>query len=106
MLRPAERQVRMVIGMVPDLVSFINDATNEGRVTLCVYSNDEERGFYICCFENVQNFRRPSGVGTVIKSDCDLMFAARALVIQRRKLRKLHIFCREIAVCIYSQIAQ
>jgi hypothetical protein len=81
MLRPAEREVRMVIGMVPNLVSFVDDATNKRRVTLCVYSHDEKRGFYVYCFKDVQNFRRPSRVGTVIKSDGDLMFAARALVI-------------------------
>src|SRR4029077_5471808 len=44
MLRPTERKVRMVIGMVPDLVSFVNDATNKRRVTLRVYSDDEKRG--------------------------------------------------------------
>src|SRR4029450_11271552 len=92
MLRPAERQVRMVIGMVPDLMSFVDDATNKRRVTLCVYSDDEKRGLYVCCFKNVQDFWRPSRIRAVIKSDCDLMLAARALMIQRRKLRKLTIF--------------
>src|SRR5205823_5254408 len=81
MLRPAERQIRMVIGMVSDLVSFVNDATNKRRVTLCVYSDDEKRGLYVCCFKNVQNFRRPSRIGAVIKSDCNLMLTARALMI-------------------------
>src|SRR4029453_15883091 len=81
MLRPAQRQVRMVIGVVPDLVSFVDDAVNKRRVTLCVYSDDEKRGLYVCCFENVQNFRRPSGIGAVLKSDCNLILAARALVI-------------------------
>src|SRR4029450_3229406 len=66
MLRPAERQVRMVIGMVPDLVSFVDDPTDKRRVTLCVYSDDEKRGLYVCCLENVQNFWRPSRIGTVI----------------------------------------
>src|SRR6478736_1613433 len=104
MLRPAERQIGMVIGMVPDLVAFVENATNKRRVTLCVYSDDEKGGLYVCCLKNVQNFRRPSRIGAVIKSDCDLMLAARALVIQRREFRKLHIFRCEITVCIHSQV--
>src|SRR5512133_3500864 len=81
MLRPAERQIGMVIGMVPDLVAFVDNATNKRRVTLCVYSDDKKRGLYVCCLKNVQNFRRPSRIGAVIKSDCDLMLGACALVI-------------------------
>src|SRR5215467_6495186 len=105
MLRPAQRQIWMVIGVVPDLVSFVHDPANKPRVTLCIYSDDEKRGLYVSCFKNVQNFRRPSRIGAVIKSECDLMLAARALVIQRRKLRKLHIIRCEITVCVHSQVA-
>src|SRR4030095_9984467 len=81
MLRPAKRQVRMVIGMVPDLMSFVDDAANKRRVTLRVYPYDEERGLFVCCLKNIQNFRRPSRIGAIIKSDCDLMLATRSLVI-------------------------
>src|SRR5215831_7055838 len=105
MLRPAQRQVWMVIGVVPDLVSFVDDAANKRRVTLCVYSDDEKCGLYICRFKNIQNFRRPSRIGAVVKSNRDLVLAARALVIQRRKFRKLHIFRSKIALCIHSQFA-
>ena len=106
MLGPAERQVGMVIGVVPDLVSFVDDATNKPRVTFRVHPDDEKRGLYVCRFQDVQNLRRPSRIGAVVKSDCDLMLAARALVIKRREFRKLHILRREIAVCIHRQIAQ
>ena len=95
----------MVIGVVPYLVSFVDDATNKRRVTLCVYSDDEKRGLYVCRSKNVQNFWRPSRIGAVIKSDCDLVLATRALVIQRWELRKLHIVRCEIAVRIHSQLA-
>src|SRR5262245_56416377 len=81
MLRPTERQVRMVIGMVPDFVSFVDDPTNKRRVTLCVYSDYEKCGLYVCGFKNVQDFRRPSRIRTVIKGNCDLMLAACTLMI-------------------------
>src|SRR5262249_47325680 len=53
MLRPAKRQVWMVVGMVSDLMPFVHDATNKRRVAFCVHSDDEKRGLYVCGFENV-----------------------------------------------------
>src|SRR5438105_7767982 len=105
MLRPAERQVRMVIGVVPNLVSFVDDATNKRRVTLCVYSNHEKGRLDVCCFENVQDLRRPSRIGAVIKGDRHLMLAASALMIERRKFCELFIFGCKIAVSVDSQLS-
>ena len=52
-LRPAQRQVRMVIGVVPDLVAFINNATNKPRIAFRVYTHQEKRRPYVRRFENI-----------------------------------------------------
>src|SRR6516225_5253466 len=80
-LRPAEGKVWMIISVVPDLVPFINDATNKPRVTLGIYAHEEKRRFYVRRFENIQDLWRPSRIRAVVKSDCDLVLAAGALVI-------------------------
>src|SRR5438034_9042119 len=105
MLRPAERQVRMIIGVVSNLVPVIDDATNKRRVTLRVHSHQEKRRFYVRGFKDVQDLRRPSRIGTIIESDCDLMLGAGALMIKRRELRKLAVFGSEIAVCVHSEFS-
>src|SRR6266404_6416829 len=102
---PAERQVRMIISVVPDLVSFVDDATDKPRVAFRVHSHEEEGRLYIRCFENVQDLRCPSRVGTVIESDGDLMLAAGALVIKRWELRKLDVSGVEITVCIHGELS-
>ena len=102
-LRPAERQVWMIVGVVSDLVSFIDDATNKPGVTFRIHSHQEKRRFYVRGFKNVQDLWRPSRIGSVIKSDCDLMLAACALVIERRELGKLHVLRSEIALCVHGE---
>src|ERR1051325_3219263 len=98
MFWPAKRQVWMVICMVTDFVSFVHNPANKRRVTFRVHTDDEERGFYVRGFQNVQNLWGPSRIGTVIKCEGDLMLATCALVVQRRKLGELHIFRRDIAL--------
>src|SRR6266566_4607208 len=90
----------MIISVVPDLVPFIDNATDKLRIALRVHSHQKKRGFHVRCFEEVQNLWRPSRIGTVVKSDCDLMLAAGALMIKRWELCKLHVFRREIPVCV------
>src|SRR6266480_4703904 len=46
-LRPAERQVWMIISVVPDLVPFVDNATNQTRITLRVHADEEKRCFYV-----------------------------------------------------------
>src|SRR5262249_39617526 len=74
-LRPAERQVRMIISMVPDFVPLVHNSPNKPRVTLRVHTHQEKRGFYVRGFENVQDLWRPPRIRTVVKGDCDLMLA-------------------------------
>src|SRR6266540_2130600 len=106
MLRPAERKVRMIIGVVPDLVSFVDNATNKPRVPLGVYAHEEKGCFHVRGFENIQDLRRPSRVRAVVKSDCDLVLAAGALMIKRRELRERDVFRCEITVGVYSKLSR
>ena len=79
----------MIIGVIADLVAFRHNSPNESRIFLRVHSDEEKRGLHVCCFQNVENLRRPFRIGSVIESERDLMFAAGALMIERRELRKL-----------------
>src|SRR5881394_768519 len=95
----------MIIGVVPNLMAFIDNATHKLGVTLCVYSHDEKGRLHVCCFQNVQDLRSPSRIGAVIESDCHLMLAAGALVIKGRKFCKLYIVGGKIAVTINRQLS-
>ena len=95
----------MIISVVPDLVPLVDNASNKRRITLGVHAHEEKRRFYICCFQNVQDLWRPPRIRAVVKSDCNLMLAAGALVIKRWELGKLHILRSEIAICIHSELS-
>src|SRR5258707_1238991 len=80
----------MIISVVSDLVSFVHDSPDQRRILFRVYADHEERRLRIRRFQNIQDLRRPIRVRAVVKSQRDLMLAARALMIKRRKLRKLY----------------
>src|SRR4030095_9496832 len=96
----------MIIRVIPDLVSFVDDAANKPGVTFGVHAHQEKRRFQVCCFENVQNLWCPSGVGTVVKGDCDLMLAAGTLMIKRREFCERHVFRYEVTISVHSKLAQ
>ena len=99
-LGPADRQVRMVVGVVPDLVAFRDNSPDEVRIFFRVCANEEKSGLHICFFQDVENLRSPFGVGPIIEGNRDLMRRARALMIKRGELRKLRIRGGEIAILI------
>src|SRR5262249_47443406 len=70
------------------------------------HTHEKERRFHIRSFENVQNLWRPPRIGTVVKGDRDLMLAAGTLMIKRREFCKSHIFRREIAIGVHSELSQ
>ena len=94
MLRPAKREIRMVIGMIPDLVAFRHNPPNESRIMFRIYADEKESRLHVCRFQDVENLRRPFRIGPIIKSDRDLMRAARALMIERRELRESFVYAR------------
>ncbi len=95
----------MIISVVPDLVSFIDNSADEAGVALGVRPDEKKRSLHVGSFQNIENLRRPPRIGAVIKSDCHLMFAPRALVIKRGKLRELRVPRRKVTLRIGRQIS-
>ena len=106
MLRPAKREIRMIIGMVADFVAFIHDPAHQPGITFRVCSRHEKCRRRFCRLEDIENLRCPAPVRPVIECDCDLMFTTRALMIKRRKLGKLHVLGGEITFRVRHQVAQ
>ena len=105
MLGPGQRQVRMIVRVVPNFVTFVDDSPNESRIFFRVRTNQEKCGLRVCRFQNIQNFRRPLRIRAIVKSNRDLMLAARTLVIQRRELGKLCVFGGEITFRIDRELS-
>src|SRR5206468_12937730 len=96
----------MIISVVSDFVSFVDDAAHKPRVAFRVHAYEEKCGFHICCLENVQDLRCPSRIRAVVKSERDLMLAGSALVIEGWEFRKLHVFRREITIGVHGELSQ
>src|ERR1051326_1369634 len=96
----------MIVSVISDLVAFVNNATNKPRVPLRIYTHEEKRGLHIGGFQNIQDLWRPSRVRAVVKSDCDLMLAARAPVIKSRELRGRAVFPCQITVGVHSNLSR
>ena len=79
----------MIIGVIPDLVSFGDDPPNEIGIALRVHADEEKRGLDLRRFEDVENLRRPFRVGAVVERERDFVRLSAALMIERGKLRKL-----------------
>ena len=105
MLGPAEREIRMIIRMISNLVPLIDDTTHERGIMLRVYTHEEKCCFDVCGFQDVEDFRRPYRVGAVVEGDGNLMLVARALMIERRKLGKFRVLSREIPVAIHCDVS-
>src|SRR3954471_12828202 len=96
----------MVIAMVSNLVALIHNPPNKTWITLGVFANKKECRLHICGFENVQNFRSPSRIRTVIECDRYLMLSGLALMVEGRKLGKGCIFGNEVTVGIGNQFTR
>src|SRR2546423_8733873 len=95
----------MIIGMVPNLVPFVNNSPDESGIFFRVYSNQKERGLRVGRFQDIQNLWRPLRIRTIVERDCNLMLTTRALMIQRRKLGKLYVFRGEITFRVDGELA-
>ena len=66
--RPAEREIRMVIGVVADLVPLGDDSPNEIRDNFSAFTPTRKNAaFTLCRFQDVENLRRPFRIGPVIE---------------------------------------
>ena len=106
MFRPAIGQIGMVIGVIPDLVSFIDDAANESGIMFRIYADQKKGRVHVRRFQNIEDLGRPFWIRTVIEGDRDLMLASRALMVERRKFWKLCVFGREKTFSVDGKVPQ
>ena len=61
----------MCISVITNLMTFVNQAAQQVRIGLSVFPDNKECSRNLFLFENVEDCRRPSRIGTVIKSQRD-----------------------------------
>ena len=105
MFRPAKRQIRVVIGVVTNLMPFSNDAPDQPRIAFRIHAHQEKRGFDIRRLQDVQDLWGPFRIRTVIKCKRDLVFTTSALMIKGGKLRELQIIRSEVTLLINIQLS-
>ena len=105
-LGPAKGEIRVVIGMISDLVAFRHDPPNESRVFFRVCSDEKKSRLHVCCFQDIEHLGRPFRVGSIIESEGDLMRVASTLMIERWELWELRICGGQIAIVIQGKGAQ
>ena len=71
-----------------------------------VYPDEEESGFHSARLQNIQDLRGPFRIGPVIKSKRNLVFTARALMIERREFWKAKISRIQITVGVLLNLAR
>src|SRR5437867_11767537 len=77
--------------VIPDLMSLRDDSPDESRVFVRVLADDKEDRLNPALFQNVQDLRRPIGIGTVIKAKNDLARVFTPFMIDSRIFRKLRV---------------
>src|SRR5690349_8238685 len=91
--------------VIPDFVAFIDDAPHEIGISLSVLADYEERRRDLFLFEDVENGRRPTRIGTIVEREREQTGTITGTLhdIRRRKLREL--FRLDVAV-VDLQIAR
>ncbi len=83
--------VGMKEGVVADLVAFALNALHEADVLLGLGADHHEGSLDVFLLEDVENFRRPLGIGPVVKGDGNLVGMV-AVVFDRVRVRKyIHV---------------
>ena len=65
----------MIIGVITNLMTFVDNSSDQPRITLGIDPDQEEGRLDVCRFENVQNLRSPFRIRPVVECDRDFMFA-------------------------------
>ena len=60
-------------GVVPQLMTFLENALDQTRLGLCLFSYHKEGRGNFFPFENIENLRSPIRIGAVIKSQSNLI---------------------------------
>ena len=89
MFRPTDREIRMIVGVVADLVPLGDDPPNEIGIFLRIHSDEEKCRLDAVRLQDVEDARGPFRIGPVVKGERDLMFSARALVIEGGEFREI-----------------
>ena len=105
MFRPANRQVRMVVSVIPDFVPLIHDSPDQRRIILRILAHHKKGSLHVRRFQDIENFWSPCRIGTVIEGQHHLMLSALALMIQRGKLREFHIPSDQIPLTVDREFA-
>src|SRR5438445_13878765 len=61
----------MSIGMIANLMTFVNDAAHEVGIGLPILADDKECRGHILALQNVQYVRSPFGIRTVVERQRD-----------------------------------
>jgi len=73
--RGGARKVGMAPGVIANEVTSVGDAADEGRFGLREFPDHEECCVHIVGGQDVEQLRRPRGVGAVVKSECQFVGA-------------------------------
>ena len=69
--------IAMCEGMIADLIPAFEDALNKRDILFCLDTHNEKSRRYFFSFKNIKYLRCPAGVGTVVKSEYQLMAGPR-----------------------------
>ncbi len=63
----------MRVGVAPQFIAVRKNALHQRRIGLRIRADHEERRLHVLAFENVENLRRPLGIGAVVEGERDLL---------------------------------
>ena len=66
-------EFRMREGVITDFVAFSEFALEDFRMLVGFVADDKENGRSVFLFKNIQDLRRPAGVGTVVERENELL---------------------------------
>ena len=86
-----EREIRVTVRVVPDLVPFVVHALEQALVRVDVLADDEERRLHAARAQRVEDHRRPASVRPVVEGERDAMLVALLSAGARDDVRNGHL---------------
>ena len=74
----------MRVSVVADFMAFLDDAFDQLRILLRFAAHEKKRGLDVPRLEDVEDERRPFRIRSIVEGQGDIVFAARALVVENR----------------------
>ena len=69
-LAPAQMQAAMVVAVIADLMTVLDDSPHEAGPAFGVLAEDEERRVHVCALKRVQDSRCGVGIRPIVKREC------------------------------------